>query len=144
MPIDCLVLGKDVEITDETVPVISPYWRLKQSGDWILLHKYDSEQISYSVLSPLMGATVDLFNGRLSFRQLSMIVQYAHDIDALEEARGFLFRHPSSAGSKQKRPAAPLSLNLMFSNTCQTNCAYCYAHRRPVPPLTGTLFGALD
>jgi len=166
MQIDCAVLGKDVQITESTVPVISPYWRLKRSGDWTLLYKYDPDQISYSILSPLMGATLSLLNGRLTYRHLSMVVQYAHDFDSLEKAREFLSRvirvankdndavvemagqiapyvkkndplefvYAPSEGANQKRLSNPLSLNLMFSNACETNCIYCYAHRRGVPP----------
>ena len=163
---DCSVLGKDVEITDATVPVISPYWRLKRMNASTLLWKYDPEQNSYVPLSPLMGATLSLFNGELTVRHLSMAVQYAHNLDTLEEARNFLLHAIRSVNKEsdaivgmseklapyvkkydplaflkapfeepnQKRPAAPLSMNIMFSNACETNCMYCYAHRRQVPP----------
>ncbi len=166
MKLDYSVLGKDVQITDATVPVISPYWRLKRSGDWTLLWKYDPEQTYYSVLSPLMGATLPLLNGKLTFRHLAMVVQYAHNFDTLEKARNFLisvikeankendvvvkmeenlapyvnkydpleFTIAPSENSNQKRLAYPLSLNLMFSNACETKCVYCYANGRQVPP----------
>ena len=165
MEIDCAVLGKDMQITDTTIPVISPYWRLKRSGDWSLLCKYEHEQINYSMLSPLVGATLSLMDGRLTFRHLSMVVQYAHDFESLEKSQAFVTKVILAAnkesdaivnmtqdlepfvkrmkpfefvkaipeGSNQKRPAIPLSLNLMFSNDCETNCAYCYAHRRKIP-----------
>jgi radical SAM protein with 4Fe4S-binding SPASM domain len=160
MQIECSVLGKDVQITDATIPVLSPYWRLKRSGDWSLLSKYEHEQISYSILSPLMGATLSLMDGRLTFRHLSMVVQYAHDFDTLEKSKEFVvqvieaankdndavvkmseqlapylqkidplqFVHILPEDSKQRRLAIPISLNLMFSNKCETNCIYCYAH----------------
>lgn len=166
MSLDYSVLGKDVELTDATVPVISPYWRLKRSGDWALMWKYDPEQTYYSVLSPLMGATLPLLNGKLTFRHLAMVVRYAHDFDTLEKARNFLisvvteankeddvvvkmeenlalyvkkydpleFTIAPSENSNQERLAYPLSLNLMFSNACQTKCVYCYANGRQVPP----------
>jgi radical SAM protein with 4Fe4S-binding SPASM domain len=166
MQIDCSVLGKDVQITDATIPVLSPYWRLKRSGEWSLLCKYEPEQISYSILSPLMGATLSLMDGRLTFRHLSMVVQYAHDFDSLEKSKEFVVQVIEAANkdndavlkmaeqiapyiqkidplqfvnappedAKQRRPASPLSLNLMFSNKCETNCMYCYAHGRNVPP----------
>lgn len=165
MQLDCSVLGKDLEITDAAIPVISPYWRLKRSGDWSLLCKYEPEQISYSVLSPLVGATLALLDGRLTFRHLSMVVQYAHEFDSLEKSSEFLAQVIAAAnkdndaivamtgqlapyvkkydplefveappeGAEQKRLAGPLSLNLMFSNDCETSCAYCYAQRRKVP-----------
>ncbi len=164
MEIDCSVLGKDVQITDATIPVISPFWRLKRSGDWTLLWKYDPEQISYSVLSPLVGATLFLLNGQLTIRHLSMVLQYSHNFETMEEARNLLcsvirkvnenndavvkmndslvayiqkydqmelLDAPSKDGN-QKRLFHPLSLNLMFSNSCETNCVYCYAHKRQV------------
>lgn len=165
MQLECSILGKDVPITDGTVPVLSPYWRLKRSGNWSLLCKYEPEQISYSILNPLMGATLALMNGRLTFRHLSMVVQYTHDFDSLEESKNFLiqvidaankdnnavvnmsqrivpflqkidplqFVSPPLEDADQRRPASPLSLNLMFSNNCETNCIYCYAQRRHVP-----------
>ncbi|UFS68616.1 radical SAM protein [Geomonas sp. RF6] len=165
MRLDCTVLGRDHEITDATVPVISPYWRLKRSGEWSLLQKYEPEQIAYSILSPLMAATLSLMDGKLNFRHLSMVVQYAHAMESLEKSQQFLTEVISSAnkendavvemsdelapyvkkydpfafleapvdGASQKRPPAPLSLNLMFSNDCETSCLYCYAHRRRVP-----------
>lgn len=166
MQLDCSVLGKDMQITDASIPVISPYWRLKRSGDWSLLCKYEPEQISYSILSPLVGATLALMDGRLTFRHLSMVVQYAHEFDSLEKSSEFLrqviaaankdndaviamsgqltpyvkkydpmeFVEAPPEGAEQKRLAGPLSLNLMFSNDCQTSCAYCYAQRRKIPP----------
>jgi radical SAM protein with 4Fe4S-binding SPASM domain len=166
MHINCSVLGKDTPLTPDTVPVISPYWRLKRSGDWIVLSKYEPEQISYSVLTPVMGATLSLMNGRLNLRHLSMVVQYAHDFDTLAASQDFVTRvidavnkdndaivnmseevapyvqnleplqlvSPGLHNAGQRRPARPLSLNLMFSNNCQTNCIYCYAQRRHIPP----------
>jgi radical SAM protein with 4Fe4S-binding SPASM domain len=166
MALNYSVLDKDVQITDATVPVISPYWRLKRSGDWILMWKYDPEQTYYSVISPLMGATLPLLNGNLTFRHLAMVLQYAHDFETLEKARDFLisavkevnkeddvvvqmeenlapyvkkydpleFIIAPSENSIQERLAYPLSLNLMFSNACQTKCVYCYANGRQVPP----------
>ncbi|GLI39949.1 radical SAM protein [Geobacter hydrogenophilus] len=166
MQLDCSVLGRDVQITDAAIPVISPYWRLKRSGDWSLLCKYEPEQISYSILSPLVGATLALMDGRLTFRHLSMVVQYAHEFDSLEKSNEFLTQVIAAANKdndaivamsdqltpyvkkydplefveappedqNQKRLAGPLSLNLMFSNDCETSCAYCYAQRRNVPP----------
>lgn len=112
-----------------------------------------------------MGATLSLLNGQLIFRHLAMVVQYAHDLDTLEEAKNFLlsvikgvnkdndaivkmaeklapyvkkydplkFLNAPSEGCNNKRLSYPLSLNLMFSNACETNCVYCYAHRRRVP-----------
>jgi radical SAM protein with 4Fe4S-binding SPASM domain len=163
MPLECAVLGKDIEITDSVVPVISPNWRLKRSGDWSLLLKYEAEQIAYLKLSPLMGATLALMDGKLSFRHLSLLVQYTHDFESLEKSQEFVEQVIRAANKDndavvrmetglapyikkvdplqfvevpeddtQRRPVAPLSLNLMFSNDCETNCTYCYAHRRPV------------
>jgi radical SAM protein with 4Fe4S-binding SPASM domain len=160
---DGLILGKDVETAGSTIPVISPHWRLKRSGEWTLLWKYDPEEIAYSVVPPLVGATLPLLNGRLTFRHLSMVVQYAHDLDTAGEAGVLLTSVIQEANRKndtvvamtpgvapyvkeydpldfvsapldgaQKRLAYPLSLNLMFSNACQTKCVYCYAHRRRV------------
>jgi radical SAM protein with 4Fe4S-binding SPASM domain len=158
-------VGKGAQITDATIPVLSPYWRLKRSGGWSLVYKYEPEQISYSLMSPLMGATLSLMDGRLTFRHLSMVAQYAHDFESLEKSKAFVsqvihsankdndivvemtdqvapylqrldpleFVYAASEGANQRRPASPLSLNLMFSNNCQTNCVYCYAHRRHVP-----------
>lgn len=165
MPIKCSVLGKDAEITDATIPVISPYWRLKRNGDWSLLCRYEQEQINYSILPPLVAATLSLLDGKLTFRHLSMVVQYAHDFEKLEQSQEFVkevilaankdsdaivemsdeiapylkncdpmeFLASPAQDAPQKRPVAPISLNLMFSNDCETNCAYCYAHRRKVP-----------
>ena len=84
------VLGKDVQIGDMTFPVISPYWRLKRSGDWIVLSKYQAEEMTYTITSPLVGATLPLFNGTLSIRHLSMILQYAHDFSDFETAKNIL------------------------------------------------------
>lgn len=164
MVLECSVLGRDVEITDLTIPVISPYWRIKRNGDWSLLCRYEHEEINYSLLSPIMGATLSLMDGRLTFRHLCMIIQYAQDFESLDQAKDFVrdviltTNRESDAivnmtpelepyipkmvpfhfvgapvQGRQKRPAAPISLNLMFSNNCETNCAYCYVHKRPVP-----------
>jgi radical SAM protein with 4Fe4S-binding SPASM domain len=166
MQLDCAVLGKDIEITDAVVPVLSPYWRLKRSGDWSLLFRYEAEQINYARLSPLMGATLALMDGKLSFRHLSLVVQYTHDFESLEKSQEFVAQVIRAANqdndavvqmekhlapfiekvnplefvrvppdeSEQRRPLTPLSLNLMFSNDCETNCTYCYAQRRRVAP----------
>ncbi len=165
MQLEYSVLGKDVEITDTSIPVISPNWRLKRNGDWTLLCRYEHEQINYSMLSPLMGATLSLMDGRMTFRHLCLVVQYAHDLESIEKSKELVtkvimaankesdaivdmrpelepyvkkidpleFVTTTSKWKQQKRPAAPISLNLMFSNDCETNCAYCYAHRRYVP-----------
>lgn len=165
MQLQCSVLGKDVEITDTAIPVISPYWRLKRNGDWTLLCRYAAGQAEYSMVSPLVGATLSLMDGRLAFRHLCLIVQYAHGFENLEAAEEFVtkvilaankecdavvamtpelepfvikmdplqFTYDSSKSQQQKRPAAPLSLNLMFSNECETNCSYCQSMRRHVP-----------
>jgi radical SAM protein with 4Fe4S-binding SPASM domain len=165
MPLSYAVLGKDQEITDSAVPVIAPNWRLKRSGDWPLLVKYEAEQINYSRLTPLMAATLALMDGKLSFRHLALVVQYTHDFPTLERSKEFVAQVIRAANqendavvqmepalapflkrvdpldfvvlpdqeSMQQRPAAPLSLNLMFSNDCQTSCSYCYAQRRKVP-----------
>lgn len=37
---------------------------------------------------------------------------------------------------KQHRPSAPLSINLMITNNCSTDCVYCYANRKLVPTLS--------
>lgn len=165
MQLDCSVLGKDVEITDTSIPVISPYWRLRQNGEWTLLCSYEQQQSNYSMLSPTMGATLALMDGQLTFRHLCMIVQYAHNFETLEQSQELVtkvimaankesdaivdmtpelepyikkldpirFVTTASKWKRQTRPAAPISLNLMFSNDCETNCAYCHAHRRNVP-----------
>jgi len=165
MSLHAAVLGKEREITDEVVPVIHPGWRLKRSGEWPLLMKYEAEQINYSLLSPLMAATLALMDGKLNFRHLSLVVQYTHDFETLEQAQEFVRQAILAANrendavveltpevapylrrvdplefvvlppeeSGQKRPVAPLTLNLMFSNDCQTSCVYCYAQRRRVP-----------
>lgn len=165
MQIKCSVLGKDLQITDSTIPVISPYWRLKRNGDWSLLCRYEHEQINYSILPTLVGATLSLMDGRLTFRHLAMVVQYTHDFETLEKARQFVtsvivaankdsdaivsmtdeiapylkkinpmdFVRVPEHDVQQKRPSVPVSLNLMFSNDCETNCVYCYADRRIIP-----------
>uniref|UniRef100_C6E5F3 Radical SAM domain protein n=1 Tax=Geobacter sp. (strain M21) TaxID=443144 RepID=C6E5F3_GEOSM len=168
MQLQCSVLGKDIEITDTSTPVISPYWRLKRNGEWILLCRYAAEQCDYSLVSPLVGATLSLMDGRLAFRHLCLIVQYANGFEDLEAAEEFVtkvilatnkecdavvemtpelepfvikmdplrFASNTSVSQEQKRPAAPLSLNLMFSNECETNCSYCQAQRRYLPENT--------
>jgi radical SAM protein with 4Fe4S-binding SPASM domain len=55
------------------------------------------------------------------------IAPFLQKIDPLE------FVHAPPEDANQRRPASPLTLNLMFSNACETNCVYCYAHRRVVP-----------
>lgn len=166
MSLHCEVLGRDLEISDATIPVIAPNWRLRRSGDWPLLMKYEAEQINYSLLSPMMAATLALMDGKLSFRHLSLVVQYTHNFETLEQAQEFVgqvirsanqendavvqmsshlepfiqrvdpfdFVVPPPEESGQRRPVAPLTLNLMFSNDCQTSCSYCYAQRRRIPP----------
>jgi len=165
MPLECSVLGKDAAITETTIPVISPYWRLKRNGHWALLCRYGHERPGYSMLSPKMGATLALMDGRLTIRHLSLIAQYAFDLESQEKSQEFLTRvimaanmeedavvnmtpelEPyvkrtdpsefvvkSSKWKAQKMPAAPISLNLMFSNDCHTNCAYCFAKGHCVP-----------
>ncbi|MBU5615054.1 radical SAM protein [Geomonas azotofigens] len=165
MPLECSVLGKDVAITETTIPVISPYWRLKRNGHWGLLCRYEHEQVRYSMLSPKMGATLALMDGRLTFRHLSMIAQYAFDLESQEKSQEFVTRAIMAANrdddavvnmtpelepyvkridpfdltvqpakwKSQERPAVPLSLNLMFSNDCHTNCSYCFAKGHCVP-----------
>ncbi|QXE90650.1 radical SAM protein [Geomonas subterranea] len=92
MPLECAVLGKDIPITETTVPVISPYWRLKRNGHWALLCRYEHEQVRYAMLSPKMGATLALMDGRLTFRHLSMITHYAFDLESQEKAEEFVTR----------------------------------------------------
>lgn len=165
MPLECSVLGKDTAITETTIPVISPYWRLKRNGHWALLCRYGHERASYSMLSPKMGATLALMDGRLTLRHLSMIAQYAFDLESREKSQEFLtrvimaanmeydavvnmtpelepfvkridpfeFAVKASKWKAQERPTAPISLNLMFSNDCHTNCAYCFAKGHCVP-----------
>ncbi|MBJ6801656.1 radical SAM protein [Geomonas sp. Red259] len=165
MPLECSVLGKDVAITETTIPVISPYWRLKRNGHWALLCRYEQEQVRYSMLSPKMGATLALMDGRLTLRHLSMIAQYAFDLESQEVSQEFVtgvimaanreddavvnmtpelepyvkridpfeFAVKASKWKAQERPAVPLSLNLMFSNDCHTNCSYCFAKGHCVP-----------
>lgn len=168
MQLQCSVLGKDVEITDTATPVISPYWRLKRSGDWTLLCRYAAGEVDYSIVSPLVGATLSLMDGRLAFRHLCLIVQYAYGFESLEATKEFVtkvilatnrecdavvamthelepyvikmdplqFASDSSKSPEQRRPAAPLSLNLMFSNECETNCHYCQTQSRYLPENT--------
>lgn len=168
MQLQCSVLGKDVEITDTVTPVISPYWRLKRSGDWNLLCRYAVGQADYSIVSPLVGATLSLMDGRLAFRHLCLIVQYAHGLESLESAKEFVtkvilatnkecdavvamtpelepfvikmdplqFTFETSKSQEQTRPAAPLSLNLMFSNESEPNCSYFQSQPRYVPENT--------
>lgn len=165
MQLQCSVLGKDVEITDTATPVISPYWRLKRNGDWILLCGYAAGLPDYSIVSPLVGATLSLMDGRLAFRHLCLIVQYANGFESLDAAKEFVtkvilatnkacdavitmtpelepyvtkmdplqFASDTSKPQEQRRPAAPLSLNLMFSNECETNCSYCQTQSRYLP-----------
>lgn len=165
MPLECSVLGKDIAITETTTPVISPYWRLKRNGHWALLCRYEHERVRYSMLSPVMGATLALMDGRLTFRHLSMIAQYAFDLDSQEQSQKFItnvimaanreddavvnmtpelepyvkkidpheFVVKASKWKEQEKPAVPVSLNVMFSNDCQTNCTYCFPQRRSVP-----------
>ncbi len=45
----------------------------------------------------------------------------------------FEFVVKAARWKEQNRPVVPVTLNLMFSNDCESNCAYCYAHRRHVP-----------
>lgn len=165
MQLECSVLGKDIEITDSSIPVISPYWRLRRNGDWTLLCRYAVDGTGYSRLSPEAGATLALMDGRLAFRHLCILVQYAHDFATLEESQEFVFHLITEVNKEcdaivqmrpelepyvkkldpiryvttkarwgqQKRPAVPVSLNLMLSNDCETNCTYCHANRRYVP-----------
>jgi len=60
-------------------------------------------------------------------KMTKLMAPYLQRLDPLE------FVYAPAAGSNQRRPSSPLSLNLMFSNNCQTKCMYCYAHRRHVP-----------
>ncbi|WP_236019034.1 radical SAM protein [Geomonas propionica] len=117
------------------------------------------------MLSPKMGATLALMDGRLTLRHLSMIAQYAFDLESQEVSQEFVtgvimaanreddavvnmtpelepyvkridpfeFAVKASKWKAQERPAVPLSLNLMFSNDCHTNCSYCFAKGHCVP-----------
>ncbi len=166
MELPCSVLGKDAPIGDMTVPVISPYWRLMRSGSWIILRKYQAEEMKYIKTSPLAGSVLSFFNGDLSIRHLSMVLQYAHNLpdadaaksivgaviaeinqnsDAIVQMQGQLAPYVKAYNplefislpdevTRQARLTAPLSLTVMFSNACETNCLYCYANRRDVPP----------
>lgn len=165
MPLECSVLGKDIAITETTIPVISPYWRLKRNGHWALLCRYEQDRVRYSLLSPKMGAVLALMDGRLTFRHLSMIAHYAFELESQEKSREFVTQAIMTANGDddavvnmtpelesyvkridpldfvvkvskwkaQQRPAAPISLNLMFSNDCHTNCAYCFAKGHCIP-----------
>jgi radical SAM protein with 4Fe4S-binding SPASM domain len=162
---DLRVLGTDVEICENTIPVISPDWRLKRSGNWILLWQYDPDEMVYQILSPNACSVIPLFDGVLTLRQIAWIVQYGYGIESVEECVRFLFsmieninkEHPCivqmndtvapfiktydpldymvsvQAYREQARLASPLSLNVMFSNSCETDCMYCYADRRHIP-----------
>lgn len=158
-------LGTDVGINESTIPVISPHWRLKRSGDWIILWKYDPDEIIYQILSPNAYTVIPLFNGVLTLRQIALAVQFAYGIETTEASINLVrtlieninLEHPCivemndsiapfvktydplahivsvEAYREQARLYSPLSLNVMFSNNCQTNCIYCYADRRHVP-----------
>lgn len=165
MPLECAVLGKDVAITETTIPVISPYWRLKRNGHWALLCRYDHERPRYCVLSPKAGAALALMDGRLAVRHLTMIAQYAFNLESQEKSQEFITRIIQEANreddavvsmtpeleayvkridpfdfvvrpsrwKEQQRLTSPISLNVMFSNDCQPNCAYCFAKGHCVP-----------
>lgn len=165
MPLECAVLGKDVAITETTIPVISPYWRLKRNGHWTLLCRYDHDRPRYCVLSPKAGAALALMDGRLTVRHLTMIAQYAFNLESQEKSQEFITRIireanreddplvnmtpelegfvkpidpfdfvvKASKWKEQQRLANPISLNVMFSNDCQPNCAYCFAKGHCVP-----------
>ena len=89
MDLQYSVLGKDIPISDDIIPVISPNWRLKKSGDWNVLWKYQQEEMTYSKLPLLIGATLPLLNGKLSIRHLSKIIQYTYNMD-YEESKNTL------------------------------------------------------
>ncbi len=164
MELSCSVIGENLEITETCIPVISPYWRLKRSGDLLLLWNYHPDLSKYTILSPQIGAVLSLFNGKLSLRHIALIIQYIFNLDNFDSAWKFLLHSINEVNktcdaivnmadslipyiqtydtfsfiadlpkeTKQRRLAYPVSLTVMFSNSCETNCVYCYANRRIV------------
>ena len=76
---------------------------------------------------------------------ISVINKINEDFDAIVNMADILapyvkiydtlqFIASSSEGVKQHRLVYPLSITAMFSNACETNCVYCYANRRIIPP----------
>jgi radical SAM protein with 4Fe4S-binding SPASM domain len=156
--------GADAALHEYSIPVISPDWRVKRSGDWVVLWKYDPDDIVYVTLPPIVAAIAPLFNGELNVAQVARVLSYSLDISVeqaltlvaetimninheqacvieMNDSVGPFVKHYDArefivspdTQRQQKRFAAPLNLNVMFSNNCQTRCAYCYAYRRRMP-----------
>lgn len=145
-------------------PCISSDWSLKRSGDWCVLQKFDIEDSDHCRLTPLVAATIALFDGTKTLLEIISIVSYSHNItnplmawrfvqNTIEQINAICIgaitlSKEKKANSRQynfldfivcpkknanqKRLFSPISIGLMFSNQCQTDCVYCYAERRTI------------
>lgn len=158
------VNGLLVHSKADLYPYINTDWRLKRSGEWCILQKYGIDESSFCRLSPLASATIPLFDGTKSLREIVAIVAYSHRLTSPNLAWRFVneiisqincacgdaivfsqteitntyrynpidFIVSPSRSKEQVRLHSPISIGLMFSNQCQTDCLYCYAERRKI------------
>lgn len=87
-------------------------------------HNHASPQLAWKFLNTMINQINTACSGAIEFskREITSSRQY-NPID---------FVVSPEQNKKQKRLFSPISIGLMFSNQCQTDCLYCYAERRNV------------
>ncbi len=161
---ELIAYKKAEELNDNSIPVISPEWRLKRIGERTILWFYEVEESRYLNIPPLLASILPLFDGKRSFADVKKIIQYTYGVNT-DDANKMLAEVITGINSDNKcvvemnetledyivdynveefivspegftpkgRLPIPLSIGILFSNDCQTNCLYCYAERRKVP-----------
>jgi radical SAM protein with 4Fe4S-binding SPASM domain len=147
---------------ENTLLCISPRWRMKNDGKRVLLYKYSTEESEWSVLPAWEALALSLFDGEKNLKQVAehLAKLMNHPLESVQKiiekvmVRRFHSENPVLVPKETvpygdwciydrmyvslkeytpiKRLDAPLSLLLMPSNSCRTDCLYCYAERKTI------------
>lgn len=138
---------------------LNPQWRLRPDRNCVLFYKTSETQIGeYRYVHPSYAVTMVLFDGEKSSEDVAEILSYINGMDLestvkfvenflsknseylLEASRlplGSLRKYDplkfvmniEDVNLSKKRLIAPLSLLMLVTIKCRTNCIYCYAER---------------
>jgi radical SAM protein with 4Fe4S-binding SPASM domain len=141
-------------------PMLLSPWRLRNDSRYLLAYKCVTSEISYKALSPREAAMVLFLNGESTGEELRQLWnrvvlsenRFAEIFASLEKMPDFvgydgcitpslcnnragLLPDFSSYEVPRERLSKPISVNISFTERCQTDCRYCYAERRPAPDM---------